>query len=289
MTKSFSDAEVQQAIPVVVINLDRDSDRLAWHSENCLRVGLRFERIAAVDAKDESMLAKIEDLRSPSFRLSYAEAACILSHRKAWQYLLDTEHSHLVILEDDLHLSEDFPLLLRNELIPKNADLIKLEVPSGKVSFAQKPSASFLGRNLHRLITKAYGSGAYIVSRQCASKLLEATKHCSEPVDVILFDPQSSIWEQFEALQLIPAPCIQDVNLCRLTSSEQLFESAIENERNTVKDIRKSENKKKKNSISLKKLWRYLWCIYQGANPLRHKEYIPLDLGHPDTSVKNSN
>ena len=235
------------------------------------------------------MLTEIEELRSPSFRLSYAEAACILSHRKAWQHLLDTQHSHLAVFEDDLHLSSDLPLLLRNELIPENADLIKLEVPSGKVSFARQPTASLLGRKLHRLITKAYGAGAYIVSRRCASKLLKATEHCTEPVDVILFDPMSPIWQEFGAQQVIPAPCIQDVNLCRLTPSKNLFESTIERERKVAKNVRKNENKAGKKTVPLKKLWRYLWCIYQGANPLRYKNYIPLNLGHPDISNEDSN
>ena len=287
MTNSLTDAEARQTIPVVVINLDRDSDRLAWHNNNCLRIGLSFERIAAVDAKDESMLTEIEELRSPSLRLSYTEAACILSHRKAWQYLLNTQHSYLAVFEDDLHLSNDLPQLLNHELIPKNTDLIKLEVPSGKVSFARKPSASLLGRKLHRLITKAYGAGAYIISRRCASKLLKLTEHCAEPVDVTLFDPLSPIWQELGVQQVIPAPCIQDVNLCRLTPSKSLFESTIERERKIAKIVRQNENKARKKSVPLKKLWRYLWCIYQGANPLRYKNYIPLDLGHPNAATEN--
>lgn len=274
------------SIPVVVINLERHAERLSWLSENARAVGLYFERIVAIDAKDQAARSEIESIRSPGNGLSDAEAACILSHRKAWKYLLASESSRLAILEDDLHLSRDLPRLLDSALIPEHAHLIKLEVPVGKVSYSKKPSARYLGRSLHRLFTKAYGAAAYIVSRQCALRLLEHTSHCEEPVDVVLFDDQSPIWREFGVLQVIPAPCIQDVNYCRLTMSMNRFESAIEDDRAGIKAARKKLTQGKKGrSLPFKKLRRYLSCVRQGADPLRYKAHVPLDLGYPGESV----
>lgn len=270
------------SIPAVVINLDRHADRLAWLSNNALTVKLKFERIVAVDAKDVAARHDIDSVRSAGSGLSDAEAACVVSHRKAWRYLLDSDSSHLAIFEDDLHLSRDLPQLLDSTLIPEHTHLIKLEVPSGKVSYSKQPSAGYLGRSLHRLLTKAYGAGAYIVSRQCAIRLLEYTDRCEEPVDVILFDDHSPIWREFGASQIVPAPCIQDVNYCRLTMSMGRFESAIENDRVEIKATRKKLTQKKKGkSLPFKKLRRYLSCVRQGADPFRYKAYVPLDLGYP--------
>lgn len=273
-------------IPAVVINLDRHAERLAWFSENARSVKLDFERIVAVDAKDEVARPQIESIRKPGNGLSDAEAACILSHRKAWQYLLDSEYPYLAIFEDDLHLSRDLPALLDRALIPDNAHLIKLEVPVGKVSSSKKPLVGYLGRSLHRLFTKAYGAAAYIVSRSCAIRLLAYTSYCEEPVDVVLFDDQSPIWREFGVLQIVPAPCIQDVNYCRLTMSTGRFESAIENDRSGIKAARKELTQKKKGrSLPFKKLRRYLSCVRQGADPFRYKVHVPLDLGYPGESA----
>lgn len=276
-------------IPAVVINLDRHAERLAWLSENARAVGLSFERIVAFDAKDETVRSELESIRGPGSALSDAELACILSHRKAWKRLLSSGGTHLAILEDDLHVSADLPLLLDAALIPEQAQLIKLEVPVGKVSYVKRPLADYLGRKLHCLITKAFGSAAYIVTRQCAARLLELTNQCEEPVDVILFDEGAPIRKEFGAYQVVPAPCIQDVNYCQLTMAMNRFESAIENDRAGIKAVRKKLSRGKKGrSLPFKKLRRYLSCVWQGADPFRYKAHVPPDLGYPGKSMSGA-
>lgn len=246
---------------------------------NAKRVNLSAERIEAIDAKEPSAQSKINALRIPGSGLSDAEAACILSHREAWKKLIASTDSFLAIFEDDAHLSDDIGHLLSFDQMAENLDLVKLETPSGKVSYAWKAYAPFCGRKLHRLITKAYGAGGYIVSRKCAQRLLEISEKCDEPVDVILFDEKSPIWNEFPVLQIVPAACIQDSELSKINRVSERFGSTIESERKVAKILRKSRNKKNKKTVAFKAFRRYIHCIMNGANPFKYKTRVSLELG----------
>ena len=92
-------------IPAVVINLSRHQDRLQWFMANAERVGLVIDRLEAVDASDQLNAQDILAFRGADAALSTAEAACFLSHRRAWQHLLDSNAEFLAIFEDDAHLA----------------------------------------------------------------------------------------------------------------------------------------------------------------------------------------
>lgn len=267
-------------IPALVINLDRHRDRLDWFMGNARQRGLAVERIAAIDGQDPANLSQVEALRAPGAGLGRNELACIASHRLAWRWLLESDHPFAAVFEDDTHLSEDLSDILRQDLVPAGIDLVKLEVPSGKVSFSQRAQAVHCQRGLHRLLTRAYGAGAYVISRRCAERLLELTERCDQPVDVILFDDTSEIWQAFPILQVIPAPCIQDVNLARAVRGEQLFQSTIEEDRLATKNARKGADRRRKSALPMKKFRNYIWCVMHGADPFKHRGYVAYDLGN---------
>lgn len=269
------------AIRAVVINLTRHSDRWKWVENNFRNVGVVIHRIEAIDASAPTAAEQIDNITIPDSGLSRAEAACILSHREAWRALLDSEEEFLAVFEDDVHVSADMSQLLNSQLLHAGMDLIKLEVPIGKVSYTHKAVSPYMGRALHRLVSKAYGAAGYIVSRRCATYLLEITERCNAPVDVILFDDKSPIWQKFIALQVVPAACVQDFVLSARDGRIGLFSSAIEEQRQQVKEERRNIKRKKKKSVPLKKLRHYCSCVLQGAHPLRYKGHVPLDLGFP--------
>lgn len=264
-------------IPAVVINLTRQPERYAWFTEKARQANLTVERLAAVDAKAPENADLIESFRSHDQALSPVEAACFLSHRRAWEYAIASGSPYLAIFEDDVHLSQDLSQLLDLGAIPPRVDLIKMEVPSGKVACARKSSAAILNRKLHRLLTRAYGAGAYIISRQCAHRLLELTNNCAEPVDVFLFDDFGQVFREYPILQIVPAPCIQDVNFNLAAPENNLFTSSIEEERKERKKTRHS----KQNTKRFKTLRRYFRNLLIGESIFLKKQRIPLDLGSP--------
>jgi glycosyl transferase family 25 len=266
-------------IQSVVINLKRHHDRLSWFMENALKVNLTVERIDAVDVHDQSVQTQIDEFMQIESALSRAEAACFLSHRKAWERLLDSQEPYIAVFEDDVHLSKDISNLLSPELVPEGIGLIKLEYPLHRVAYVHKAYAKIMGRKLHRLLTNAYGAAGYIVSRECAKRLLELSATFREPVDVFLFDQESPLWQEFSVLQVVPAACIQDHALSQLNKASILFKSAIEAERKDMGVKREAMKLKRKRLFSNIKMPRYISCILKGANPFRYRDYVTLDLG----------
>ena len=244
---------------------------------NAERVGLVVQRLEAIDAAIPENTDSIQAFRGGDDALSTAEAACFLSHRRAWQHLLDSDAEYLAIFEDDAHLATDLPDLLVPEKIPPGIELLRLEEPCGKISFVQRALHPFGGRGIHRVLTRAYGAAGYIISRRCAKKLLTETKTCAHPVDVVLFDDQWPTFNEFGIFQVVPAACVQDMNLHRHAPANKRFVSEIEQGRQDTKDARKQRDKTGKRQ-PLRKLRRYLHCICQGANPLRYRDYVPVDL-----------
>lgn len=271
--------EESDLIPAVVINLDRHADRLDWFMNNAAMRGLAVERIVAVDGRDPANAGAIEALRAPGASLGRSELACTASHRLAWQWLLDSGGDFVAVFEDDTHLADDIRDLLRREMLPPGVDVVKLETPTGKVSFARKPAATYAGRALHRLLTRAYGAGGYVVSRRAAARLLALTTASTQPVDVLVFDDCGQFWSEFPVLQMIPAPCIQDLELARLGQRPERFASALAEDRSVTKAARKNEDRQRRDPLPLRKLRRYLRCVWQGADPFQPRARIPFDLG----------
>jgi len=271
-------------IQSVVINLKRHPERLSWFMENARKVNLPVERIDAVDVHAQSVQAEIDDFMQIESALSRAEAACFLSHRKAWEKLLGSQEPYLAVFEDDVHLSSDISNLLNPELVPAGIGLIKLEYPLHRVAYVHKAYAKILGRSLHRLLTNAYGAAGYIVSRACVKRLLELSESYRQPVDVILFDQDSPLWQEFSVLQVVPAACIQDHELSRIKQSSTRFESAIEAERKDMEMKRQVTKQKRKKLLRNIKIPRYISCVFKGANPFRYRDYVALDLDFPGES-----
>ncbi len=262
----------------VVINLARHNDRWEWVKANFNAAGLNIERLEAFDAKDPAAQPQIDAVVMPGAGLSRAEAACILSHRKAWQWLIESNDDYIAVFEDDVHVAADMSSVLNTSNLQTGMDLVKLEIPTGKASYRHKASYPLADRALHRLLSKACGSAGYIVSRRCAKRLLELSEACDEPVDIILFDDKSPIWQEFGVFQTVPAACIQDFLLAKRKNERGTFASAIEDDRSNAKTARHIKTRKGRRSIPLGKLGKYLRAIIRGAHPLHHKGIVPLEL-----------
>ncbi|MGA7323464.1 MAG: glycosyltransferase family 25 protein [Rhodomicrobium sp.] len=88
-------------IPILVINLDRSTDRLRDITQKLNGMNLAFERIAAVDGKDLTEQQKRAVYRKRLWRreLTSGEIGCYLSHLKAIRYMLAKQMDRAIILE----------------------------------------------------------------------------------------------------------------------------------------------------------------------------------------------
>jgi glycosyl transferase family 25 len=172
---------------------------------------LEYLRIAAVNG------AHIHSQRDPYWssphrsHLGAGEIGCLLSHLYAWRLIVQAKAEHGLVLEDDIHLSEDFGDLIRSmSLDPEEFCVHKLETFHANVTLARKPTYTFRNRRAHKLETNHGGTGAYIINKQTASHLLNYIDLFDEAIDIELFDPARRTVKNLTIYQWVPAPCIQD-------------------------------------------------------------------------------
>lgn len=212
------------------INLDRSEKRREHMEKQAGQCGLTLTRISAVEgsALPAEQLLACQPLSSPKRRLTAGEIGCFLSHRVAWQRIVDGETEYGAVFEDDVLLSPDAGEFLRDDhWLPSNADLVKTETFMQKVMLEFLVSQTPNNRALAKLVYRHYGTGGYIVSRTCAARLLAATEVFHDPIDIAMFSPKSVALRNMSILQLSPAICIQEMCVPQIGDHSDLEGSSL--------------------------------------------------------------
>ncbi len=181
---------------LIVINLDRCTDRLAQVRTQLEARQLSFYRLAATDAlamtETERHRYYSEELNRTQYHklLSPGEIACYASHLRACEYLLTTDWDYAVVLEDDVQLDERFCTALSQiPALTRPWDLIKLGAPSRKPIIEKTPLSD--GFSLCAYAKTPICSHAQVISRSGAEKILKHRQPFGRPADVDLQFP----WE----------------------------------------------------------------------------------------------
>lgn len=215
---------------VYFINLDRSPERLDWFRKQTEGMHIDLVRVSAVDARQlpDAELARLRALSSGRNSLSAGELGCFLSHRKAWQAVIEDKAPFAFIAEDDIHFSRDAAQFLRSgDWIPEGVDLVKAEATLKRVELAAKVAGKPFGHELRRLISYHFCAGGYFLSPRTAARLLAVTERHCEPVDEIIFSPKYGILDEIKALQLTPAICMQD-NFVSAAANDAKLASTLE-------------------------------------------------------------
>ena len=191
-------------LPVYVINLDRRPDRLATIGRDLDRLGLSFERVAAVDARD---LSDADRLTSLPF-IDLGAVACMQSHAEALRRLLLTSHAAALVLEDDAELASDVPAMCRDvDWWPEGSKVVSLEVPrAGKKLQGWVCGRTPGGRDLRTIVRWNFGAAAYLVNRKAARALIDSYERQELHTDRLMFDPRiSKMARWLRPAQVVPA------------------------------------------------------------------------------------
>ncbi len=196
-------------IPSIVLNLDRCPERLSWFFEQANKIGLNVKKVAATDVNNPNIRHYIDEIISDKSPLSKSEIACLMTHRDVWQGLLNSDQEAIAIFEDDVCLGFDLINLLDKELPSINFDLIRLETYLTRVSLSRRIYSTIGKVQLRKLLTTAYGSAAYVISKRAARYFLEYTDKFQHPVDLALFGITSLKQNKICVLHAVPAVCVQ--------------------------------------------------------------------------------
>jgi glycosyl transferase family 25 len=215
-------------LDLYVINLDKDVQRLHWMEQQLNARNLEFVRIAAVDGAQIHL--QQDPYRSDPRRshLGAAETGCLLSHVNAWRLIAQADAEHGLVLEDDIHLSDDFAQFIRNvPLEPQELCVHKLETFCANVTMTRRPTYTAQNRRAYKLETNHGGAGAYILNRRTASQLLSNIELFDAAADIELFDPNRRKTKNLTIYQWVPAPCIQDILVPRSKRKKRFVSNIV--------------------------------------------------------------
>ena len=173
-------------IHAVLINMRRSRDRMAFQQEQLTRLGIRFERLEAVAGEsipDAEFRRRSQQWQRP---LTRGEVACFLSHRVAWQRVVD-EQRPMLILEDDAVLSDKVVAVLEG-LTPTSDSLIyNLETGRGRKLVSRRTTGSLpLGHSIVKIHRDTGGSAAYVITPKAAEICLKRAVHHTAQADAFV-------------------------------------------------------------------------------------------------------
>ncbi|MGQ0564425.1 MAG: glycosyltransferase family 25 protein [Gemmobacter sp.] len=174
------------AIPVWLINLPRATGRLATMQVRLQAIGLEYTPFPGVDGRAEAdRLARNIDLaafeRNMGRRMLWGGMGCYHSHLGVWQAFLATDAPAALVLEDDVIFHDDFLEAVRTGLRGiAHWDFLKLNCIRAKLPVRQGRLGAY---DLNAYVGPATGTGAYLITRACAARLLPAMRHVTRATD----------------------------------------------------------------------------------------------------------
>lgn len=230
-------------IPIFFINLEMQPERCTWFAEQCASLGIEAIRVDAVNGRElsDQDLNVLRQKRRMDTHFGPAEIGCYLSHRRAWEYFLATEHDWGFIAEDDIHLALDSADFFQStDWIPPDADVIKAESTFKKCHLGKSVKLNGNVRSLRRLLSLHGGGGGYFLNRRSAEALCNHASRIAEPVDLLIFDPKLGFFGENVVYQIDPAIGVQDLFFSHKSANFQ--KSSLELERQV---LRKKSTKSK--------------------------------------------
>jgi glycosyl transferase family 25 len=212
-------------IGLALINLDRDEARLAHMRAEFARVGIEVERFPAILGLAVPDWLRPRFLRpdgQPNSSLKPGEIGVYASHLSLHRQLLErSDLDALVIMEDDLRLSDDLPRVL--------ADLSRLAVPFDVIRLSNPAKAPVIthgavgeGRQLVTYSRVPNNMGCYLISRAGAGK----TTAFRGPVRFAIDEEMGRPWDWgLETFGVLPAPV--EANIFEHSSIDQLGARAL--------------------------------------------------------------
>lgn len=173
-------------LPVWLINLPRATARRERMERRLADLGLKYNIFAGVDGNaEEAKLIANTDVkafeRNMGRKILIGGLGCYHSHLGVWEEFLASGKPVALILEDDVVFHDDFLDALRLGLRARQHwDFLKLNRIRAKMPVCQGKIGPY---RLNAYIGPATGTGAYLITRETAEKLLPAMRRVTRATD----------------------------------------------------------------------------------------------------------
>lgn len=212
---------MRRHLPIYLNNLDRRPDRLAYMTGQLDRLGLTYERHAAVDAttvSDDELDARTD--RRAAWLPFTRESACnVVSHLAMHRRFLETGEPAALILEDDVELAADLVGAVASaDWLPRGVGVVQFErYGSGTSKRLVGPvigEVASTGRAVRMLHSRTGGSACYLITRAAAARIAAMDPRLTTPIDHFLFSPNlSPVFRDLGVALAMPALARQNVGL----------------------------------------------------------------------------
>lgn len=168
------DRSITDKLPrVFVINLDRDTDRLAHIKAELGRAGVPFQRRPAVigRALPPELASYFSNQPDRGLWLKDGEVGCYASHLLILREIASGIHGpYAIVMEDDIAIGDDFyeTICALLSQLPRNWDIVRLSNTPKRavIDVCKLPN----GRRLIKYARVPTTTGAYLISREGARK-----------------------------------------------------------------------------------------------------------------------
>jgi glycosyl transferase family 25 len=173
-------------LPVWLINLPRATARRERMEARLADLGLAYQLFPGVDGKaEEARLLANTDVaafeRNMGRKILIGGIGCYHSHLGVWEAFLASDRPVALVLEDDVVFHDDFLDAVRLGLrAVEHWDFLKLNCIRAKLPVCQGIVGPY---RLNAYVGPATGTGAYLITRETAVKLLPAMRRVTRATD----------------------------------------------------------------------------------------------------------
>ena len=214
---------------IVLISLERATERRQRMAEEFARVGLDYEIRPAKDARtltdeDRAFVDRAARERLGLYPIPDGSLANTLSQRGAMWDLVRNGPEMMAVFEDDARFEPSLPFVLGElERRPTMFDIVKLQRRNPHRPFVPTIPLG-TGHCLGRVRFADYGSDGYVITREAARLILERTPRMIREIDQVI----SRFWDTGLDVLYAEPPVVRE---------DALAESQIQETRNTEHSV----------------------------------------------------
>ena len=196
---------------IVLISLERATERRRRMAEEFARVGLDYEIWPAKDARtltdeDRAFVDRAARERLGLYPIPDGSLANTLSQRAAWRDLVRNGPEMMAVFEDDARFEPSLPTVLQElQQRPAAFDIVKLQRRNPHRPFVPTIPLD-TGHRLGRVRFSDYGSDGYVITREAARLLLERTPQMIREIDQVL----SRFWDSGLNVLYVEPPVVRE-------------------------------------------------------------------------------
>lgn len=197
-------------IPIYLINLDTDKDRLEFMDEQFKALDISYERFPAIRGTQMSEWLKpyfLDEAGDIASSMTVGEIGCYASHLALMRIAADSNQS-ILVFEDDVQIKLEFPELL-DELARLDAayDILRISSIRKKRIAITKAELSG-GYKIVRYLRVPMNSATYIITPEGARKFLDWKLLRTSAIDLDL----QRVWEhKLYTVGVSPEPVIRNI------------------------------------------------------------------------------